>query len=129
MTLESLIERIETRFPVGHGTNCSRAVTGEPYVVIGSQHPAEGPPAIPGTIDEGKWIRAENDEAAAVAQAIRCFDIYAANKSGKIYYRHPPTVEYNEDKTRCRVYLRCLVSDEQELNFPCERCNCGLAGR
>ena len=129
-TVRELMERIEARYSVGHPTNCSRAVTGELYVVIGAQHPDEGLPSTPGTRDEGKRGELAFDEETAVMQAAACFDLYAEGRGGKIYYRHPPQLEWNAAKDRhrrCVVYLRCLISDKPEIGSPCKRCNCGLA--
>jgi hypothetical protein len=126
MTVVELVQHLGTKYPAGHPTNCSRAMTGEPYVVIGLQHPCEGRPQLLGIIDEGKKSIPEFNESAAVIQALACFEQYAAGRSGKLYYRHTPELEWNDQKTHCRVYLRCLVSNKQEFGIQCERCNCGL---
>ena len=128
-TVAELIERIESKYPVGHPTNCSRSVTGEPYVVIGSQSPDEPLPSILGTVDEGRRRELAFDEETAVLQTLACFQAYCEDRGGTLYYRFRPELEWTDDKKYCQVYFRCLISDATPKNIPCDRCSCGLAAQ
>lgn len=133
-----LVQTIEKQLSVGESTDHSLSVTGEPYVTIGSQHPDYGLPCIPGTVDEKACAELAFDEETAVMAAYANFLSYAedryrklastitANGSEadfdktceivgkcKIYWRMRPRLEWNEDKTRCQVYMRLLISAVQ----------------
>src|ERR1700677_907347 len=108
-TPDELIERIERGFTVGLSTTTWRSVTGKRYIVIGSQYP--GLAAIPGTVDEGASRELALDEETACMQALACFETYADGRGRYLYWRVKPCLEWNNDHTRCMVYMRCVVSE------------------
>lgn len=127
-TVDELKRYIADKYPLGHSTNCAFAVTGDPYVRIGSQHP--GVPAIPGTIDDRQSAESWYDEETACMAAYSSFLTYSEGRTGKLYYRAQPQLEWNDDKARparCKVYIRLVISDKPETSTACERCNCGRA--
>lgn len=101
---------IEARFPVGEPTNWHLSVTGEPYVVIGPQ--AEVNPIIPGAIDEGMPREMPFDEETAYYSALLSFNQYAEDREGVLYWRVKPQLEWTEDRKRCTLYMRCLISNK-----------------
>lgn len=103
-TVASLTKWIEDQFPVGPTTNGMLSVTGDPYVEIGM--PVNG---VPGVIEEGHERELAFDEETACLAAATCFREYAAGKSGTLYWRVKPQLEWNDDRTRAIVYMRCLV--------------------
>lgn len=111
--LAALTKQIASEYPEGPGTVTWCAVTGEPYVVIGAQHPDEGSPAIIGTVDEGKCAEWSPDEETACLKAMTCLRAYADGREGVLYWRQPPMLDWNEDHTRCKVYMRLLISDKE----------------
>ncbi len=102
---------IEQQYPVGESTRGPLSVTGEEYVVLGSQHPDDGMPAIPGTKDEGARCEPAFDEETAVMQAWNCFEQYREGRSGTLYWRIKPDLMWSEDKNTCFLYVRLLISD------------------
>lgn len=108
-TVAELIERIERDYTVGPSTETRLAVTGEPYVVIGQQKDSE--PSIPGTVDEPAPCEAALDEETACYQALSCFETYAEDRGRYLYWREKPRLEWMNNK-RCKVYMRCLVSEK-----------------
>jgi hypothetical protein len=115
INIEWLVKEIEARFPVGESTDCALSVTGEPYVVIGAQDHRDGLPQIPGTIDEGKRRELAFDEETAVMSALKCFEDYARERIGTLFWRVKPELEWIEDHSRCKVYLRLLISDKSVM--------------
>lgn len=111
-TVPELVAEIGKRFLVGIPTNTYRSVTGEPYVVIGSQ--AGGAPEIPGTVGEGWPHEWAFDEETACMQAGACFESYAEDRKGTLYWRSAPRLEWDGKKDRCCVYMRGLISDKPE---------------
>lgn len=111
-TVADLTRYIESRFPVGEPTQRALSVTGEPYVVIG--HEDSDKPLVPGVIREGEtrgdigWC--EDEVVGAVHAA---FDRYAEDKSGTLYWRVKPALEWYDG--RCIVYMRLLISDKAVL--------------
>jgi hypothetical protein len=110
---ERLQREIEAIYPVGPTTNGALAVTGEPYVVIGDQ--SDGRSEIPGTVDEGAERDCAFDEETAYFAARAAFNTYAHGRSGILYWRVAPILEWNEARTRCRITMRCLISDKPRL--------------
>ena len=135
MNTEELVRLIEARFRIGKPTNTALSVTGEPYVTIGSQEPSSGMPAIPGTIDEGKPHELAFDQETACISAFICFENYAAwwreqhgdEAQSVLYWRIKPQLEWEhewtvprehpfpDDRKRCKVYMRCLLSNKPIL--------------
>jgi hypothetical protein len=113
-TEETLRANIEYGRKIGASTAYYKSVTGEPYVTIGLQHLDEGPPKIPGTVGECKRRELGFDEETAWNQAATCFQMYADTRPefGTLYWRQPPVLEWNEDKSRCIFYMRLLISDK-----------------
>lgn len=115
-TVAELIALIEQRHPVGESTTIWLSVTGEPYVVIGSQHPGDGLPTIPGTIDEGRRGEYAADEETALWQARAAFEQYAEGRLGTLYWRSRPTETeswFDAHGSKYHgVYLRMLISDK-----------------
>lgn len=111
-TEDGLKERLERGFLVGPSTNSSRSVTGEPYVVIGPQHLEEGLPLIPGTIDEGKRSEWGYDEETAFCAIVNSFELYAEGRGKNLYWRSGPILDWDDNHTRCKFYVRLLVSDK-----------------
>jgi hypothetical protein len=103
----------EEGFEIGEGTSMRWAVTGEPYVTIGSQ--LGSLPAEPGTVDEGAPRELAFDQETAYVLALSCFKTYAEGRVGKLYWRWGPTFETFPEERRCRFYLRCLISDKPPL--------------
>ena len=115
-TASNLKARCERGREVGEPTSTWRSVTGEPYVVIGSQ--IDGIPSEPGTVDEGKGREWAFDEETAYFQALNCFENYANGKTGKLYWRVEPHFERvprTKYPQRCLFYMRCLISDKREI--------------
>jgi hypothetical protein len=114
-TESSLRDRCEKGREVGRPTDRYLSVTGEPYVVIGSQ--ISGVPSEPGTVDEGFGQELGFDEETAYFQAWACFETYAHDKTGKLYWRIPPRLERypRKNSTKCMFYMRCLISDKPEM--------------
>lgn len=116
LSLEQLRKQIADRYPVGEPTDRSRSVTGEPYVVIGSQR--HGNPDVPGTVNEGCSFEHAFDEEMACMQAAECFEKYAEDRNGVLYWREGPELEWIDKGTpyaRCKVYMRCLISAKAPL--------------
>lgn len=109
-TVESLTQKIESMFPVGASTDHALSVTGEPYVTIGYQK--DGTSKIRGAVDEGADREFGFDEETASMSAYASFLEYAADRAGTLYWRVKPRLEWNENNTRCQVYLRCLISSK-----------------
>ena len=130
MNIAELKARIEYGRTIGETTEHGVSVTGEYYVSIGSQHPDEDMPQIPGTIDEGKRAELGFDEETACMQALACFQLYADDHRGVLYWRQEPILDCAQDtfkmvdgkiKTikfnapRYKVYIRLLLSDKPVL--------------
>ncbi len=109
ITIPTLIEWIERQFPVGEPTTTYRSVTGEPYVVIGL---SAGTPTTPGVVDEGALREAAFDEETACMGAAAAFREYAEGRTGTLYWRFKPQLEWDPDRRRCLVYMRLLISDK-----------------
>lgn len=110
---ERLTKDIEAKFKVGASTNWHRSVTGEPYVVISSQHPDNGMPTIPGTVDEAKRRERATDAETAYWAAMSSFQSYAEGRTGVLYWRVKPQLEWNEGMPNsCSFYMRLLISDK-----------------
>ena len=103
---------IEDGFVVGLATTTWSAVTGEHYVVVGSQDPDDGIPEFPGTVDEGCRHEIAFDEDAACRQALACFQAYAEGRGLNLYWRCEPVLDIGEGEYEgtCKVYMRVLVS-------------------
>lgn len=116
----ALKARIEAGRTIGAPTSTRLAVTGEPYVVVGSQD--DGIPSQPGTVDEGLASEWGFDPETAFFMALNCFAAYARDKPGKIYWRVTPRLEEHtvnhltreKPVKRFRFYMRLLVSDKPE---------------
>ncbi len=87
---QALIEVIERGQIVGAPTNWHLSVTGEPYVEVNEL---------------------ASDVKAAFRSALSWFKSYAEDRNGVLYWRVKPQLEWSEDKTRCRFYMRLLISD------------------
>lgn len=111
-TEQTLCARIERGYRVGASTATRVAVTGEPYVVIGHSDHEEGPPAIPGVVEEGDRGAAGFDAETAWYSALNAFELYAENRGGNLYWRVRPQLEWNDEHSRCRFYMRLLVSEK-----------------
>lgn len=109
-TVRALTQRIESMFPVGLSTDHATSVTGEPYVTIGVRE--DRSPKVRGTVDEGADREFGFDEETASFAAYASFLEYAADHTGTLYWRVKPRLEWNEDRTRCQVYMRCLISSK-----------------
>lgn len=113
-TVADLTRYIESRFPVGAPTDRALSVTGEPYVVIGHED-SDKYPHVPGVIREGA-VRTDigwcEDEVVGAARA--AFDRYAEDKSGTLYWRIKPALEWYGG--RCIVYMRLLISAKAEVS-------------
>jgi hypothetical protein len=113
-TAANLKARCEQGREVGEPTSMYLSVTGEPYVVIGMQ--SNGVPATPGTVDEGAEREWAFDVETAYFQALACFETYAHDRPGKLYWRWEPTFERRADSKSlpmiCWFYMRCLISDK-----------------
>ena len=92
MTLDekTLADVIEARYPVGISTDWHLSVTGEPYVEVNELAP---------------------DVNGAFGSAMLWLKSYAKDRKGVLYWRMKPQLEWSEDKTRCRFYMRLLISD------------------
>jgi hypothetical protein len=123
MNVDELKSYIADKYPIGPSTNCSCAVTGDKYVVIGSQYP--GIPTVPGTIDECASGESAFDEETACYAALNSFQLYAEGRAGKVYYRHRPELEYDDRERRYKVYMRLVISNKPEIALACKRCTCG----
>ena len=122
MNVAALTHRIEASYTVWKSqSTAGLSITGEPFVVIGSQDPSNGPSSIPGTVDEGKVRELASDEETACRQAWSCFLSYAAsrteNSGGVLYWRIPPMLEWSSDRTRCAVYMRLLISNRIPVKY------------
>ena len=109
-TAQSLKEHIEAHFNVGQPTATGLSVTGEPYVTIGSQDPADGMPSVLGTVDEGKRREWGFDEETAWFDAVSNFQSYAEDRGHNLYWRCQPTLDRHGSD--CAFYMRLLVSDK-----------------
>lgn len=106
-TVGTLTAHIEGRFQVGRPTDSSLAVTGEPYVVIGTE---VGTPSQRGTVGEGRLRELSFDEETACFAALSAFNDYAEDCNGLLYWRVRPRLEWNDQHNRCLIYMRCLIS-------------------
>ena len=113
MNIAELTAKIEAMFPLGPSTPTLHAVTGEPYVEIGFQ--VVGGVGELGTVIEGGMRATSSDEDRACNLALDCFEVYSSGRKGKLYWRTHPVLCWNENRTRCHVYMRCLVSDKPEM--------------
>lgn len=114
-TAENLKARCEQGREVGEPTSMHMSATGEPYVVIGMQ--TNGAPATPGTVDEGQAREWAFDAETAYFAALACFETYAHDRPGKLYWRWEPTLEQRKDGAARMVwfYMRCFISDKPPL--------------
>ena len=87
---EALTEVIERGRAVGTPTNWHLSVTGEPYGEVNELAP---------------------DVDMAFQSVMSWFKTYAKDRKGVLYWRMKPQLEWSEDKTRCRFYMRLLISD------------------
>lgn len=111
-TAANLKARCEQGRDVGEPTTMWLSVTGEHYVFIGSQFPSI--PSEPGTVDEGAEREWAFDAETAYYMALNCFENYAHDKAGKLYWRWGPEFRQRDDG-RCMFYIRCLISDKPAL--------------
>ena len=115
-TLADLVAYIEGRFPSVEGLPTNHCQTGDHYAIVGAPEENQRPPAIPGTIDDGARRASALDEETAVNLARMAFDRYAEGRSGMLYWRTPPRLEWDRqdrrvsEARRCRVYLRLVIS-------------------
>ena len=92
------------------------APTGERYVTIG--HQVDGLPSEAGTVDEGKERETAFDAETAYWAALGAFRQYAEGKTGKLYWRSPPNLEWSPKGkslrlgNRCLFWIRLLISDK-----------------
>jgi hypothetical protein len=111
----ALKEKCEEGRIVGAGTRPWRSVTGEPYVKIGAQAIEYGIPSVLGTVDEGAGFEVGFDDESAFWTAWANFRFYAEERKGILYWYTEPELIWNEDRSRCYFYMRCLISDASSL--------------
>jgi hypothetical protein len=87
---ETLVETAERGRTVGPSTQWHLSVTGEPYVEVNE---------LASNVD------------MAFQSVMAWFKTYAQDRKGVLYWRVKPQLEWSEDKTRCRFYMRLLISD------------------
>ncbi len=107
---ECLRYEIEQRFRVHPEVGSSyMSPTDEPYVTIGVPLKTGWP--ITGVLTEGEERMVYDGEKAAYIAARAAFEVYANYRSGVLYWRQPPLLEWFGD--RCVIYMRCLISDRR----------------
>ena len=105
-----LREKCEEARTVGAPARLWCSPTGEPYVKIGAQAVEYGIP-MPGIVDEGAGFEVGFDEESAFWTAWASFCFYAEDRKGVLYWGTEPELNWNEDRSRCFFYMRCLISD------------------
>lgn len=118
MSMAALSELLERRLKaecerpvkVGQSTCDVLAVTGEPYVIIGTA--ADGALRTGGVLQEGQARQLYADETEAFDAALAAFHDYAAGKSGTLYWREDPRLEWDDGRSGCAFYLRCVISEK-----------------
>lgn len=116
-TVAELTAWIEAQFPIGPPTSTCLSVTGEPYVVIGHMRDI---PKTAGVIEEGSPRVVAFDEETACFSARSAFSQYAEDRTGTLYWRSKPSLEWSPKAKRCLVYMRLLISDKSHLPAPKE---------
>ena len=107
----ALRERCQEGRAVGATARSWPSSTGEPYVKIGAQSIEYGILGVPGTVDEGAGFEVGFDEESAFWTAWASFCFYAEDRKGVLYWGTEPELNWNEDRSRCFFYMRCLISD------------------
>lgn len=102
---------IEEGLEVGEPTSMAYAVTGEPYVAIGS--PVTPVSGVIGVVGEGVARELAFDAETAYMAALGAFRAYAEDKTGKLYWRVEPELE--QEGNRFVYYMRCLISNNPPL--------------
>lgn len=88
--------------PVGTPTQTNLSVTGEPYVILTSGGiKAEG----------GPYPTRPNTRGEAVMQYLASVKVFAAGQTGKLYWRVPPSLHYDDSWGCWQAYSRLLISD------------------
>lgn len=91
----------------------ARSPTGEPFVSIGES--SDGDCAYPGTVDQGMPRILASSDVKAVEQFARMFTAYAADRTGRLYWRTRPAIERDESSRKVCVFARCLISDKPDF--------------
>jgi hypothetical protein len=84
-------------------------MTDEPYVSIGHSHAI---PEIRGVVAEGEPRVVAFDEETACWSARAAFFDYAEDRTGVLYWRTKPQLEWVPKASRCLVYMRLLISNK-----------------
>lgn len=85
------------------------APTGERYVTIGHQISRS---SQPGTVDQCEARELGFDPETAYWSALGAFRQYAEDRTGKLYWRSPPRLEFSALGDRCLFWIRLLISDK-----------------
>lgn len=93
--MRTLRKWIESKFPVGEPTDYALSVTGEPYT-------------------EYSETGAETARDARLV-AMATFERISAGKTGAIYWRVVPEIEYFPGSRKFSYYMRLLISAKEPL--------------
>lgn len=85
----------ESRFPIGPSSDRIHSITGETFTEL----------AI-------AWAQAFDTIDQAAEAAMKAFQKYAEGRSGTLYWRIPPEIDYGPKQKKFAYYMRVLISDK-----------------